>query len=81
MMDDEGTVSTVEPIQLADNEKVGLGGLRVVDATSTYRPPTKRVMQPPTPPPSKESEPLQVATDDLSLINANQTDLKLRNLK
>lgn len=79
-MDEEGTVSSVEPIQLADNETRGLGGLRVVDATSTYTPPTKRVMQPPSPI-QRESEPLKVATDDHSLYEANQIDLKLRNLK
>ena len=83
-LDTEGTISAVEPTPLKDNEKRGLGGLRVEDYTATYTPPVQRVMQPLTSvadSPNTESEPLQVAADEQKLYEANQNDLKLRNLK
>ena len=74
-MDLEGVVSSVEPLQLKQGEKIGLGGLRVETAQSLPIPPPSRVMEAPSNVPTTSPE------TDKKLLQANKNDLTKRNIK
>ena len=78
-MDLDGVVSSVEPLELKEGEKIGLGGLRVETAQPLPIQPPSFVKEPPTQALSKAPETSPIV--DESLLNANKNDLYKRNIK